>query len=149
MNGRHSLGNFVPDQVTHAGRNQAAAPIEAAIRIEQAALDDHIERDKRRARMQIELAKVEEESRKRKKYGCSHCRQPMGAGKNAGNAAPKGTGEWTTGGQQIGLDKAFMLCLRCSYSWTWQPTPQELDYIQQNGMLGMAPPASERVIAEG
>lgn len=114
--------------------------------IEQRKYEQELEAQKRRDKAMVELAKAEEESARRKKFGCSHSRHPMAMGKLGGHAAPKGTGEWTTGGQLHDDDTATMVCSRCAWTWHWKPTLQERLYIEQQGMLGMAPPDDSRLI---
>jgi hypothetical protein len=111
-------------------------------------LEADIEREKRRTLLAIELAKSEQAILERKKNGCSHSRYENGS-KNAGMPAPKGTGEWTTGGQLIGRDEAFLVCMRCSYGWKWKTSYEEREQIANTGMLGMAPPKPERLVWEG
>ena len=114
--------------------------------IEQRKYEQELETQKRKDRAMVELAKAEEEAAKRKKYGCTHSRLPMSAGKYGGHAAPKGQGEWVTGGQMHDDDTATMICQRCSWTWHWKPTLQERQYIEQSGMMGMAPPDESRLI---
>lgn len=116
--------------------------------IQQKEYDDKINAAKRKALMVVELGKAEEQAMKMKKEGCSHSRHGMGAGKLAGHACAKGKGEWTTGGQLHGDGTATMVCTRCSYTWHWQPTNQEREYVGDAGMLGMSPPEESRLIKE-
>jgi hypothetical protein len=111
-------------------------------------IEADVEREKRRTLLAVELAKSEQATMDRKKNGCSHSRYENGS-RNAGQAAPKGTGEWTTGGQLVGRDTACTICVRCAYSWIWKPTWEQREYIENVGMLGMAPPKPEQVISEG
>jgi hypothetical protein len=111
-------------------------------------IEADIERERRRTMLAVELGKVEQEHQERRKNGCSHSRYENGS-KNAGQPAPKGTGEWTTGGQLVGRDTACTICVRCAYNWIWKPTWEEREYINNVGMLGMAPPKPEQVISEG
>jgi len=127
--------------------------------LEEKAIEKQIEADKRRSLMQVEMAKAEEEHIKRKKYGCSHYRWPMSAGKLGGHGAPKGQGESCLSGQlqgrnpQTGAPRATAICQRCSWTWIFEPTIQELDQIQESGLMGWAPPTKERygdrLISEG
>ena len=64
-------------------------------------IEQDVQRERRRTLLSVELAKVEEEKTQRRKHGCSHSRVENGS-KNAGMPAPKGTGEWTTGGRLVG-----------------------------------------------
>jgi hypothetical protein len=130
--------------------------LEAAIRaakapnvLEQKAIDEAIEKEKRRNLLMKELGKAEQETMLRRKNGCSHSRHPQGSGKRAGQPAPRGQGEWTTGGQLVGRDLAVLCCLRCAWTWQWQPTYEEREFILNEGMLGMAPPPADRLLAEG
>lgn len=111
-------------------------------------IEEDVEREKRRTLLAVELAKAEQAIMERKKNGCSHSRFSNGA-KNAGCPAPKGTGEWTTGGQLIGRDEAFLVCLRCSYGWKWKTTYDEREQTANVGLLGTAPPSADRIIWEG
>jgi hypothetical protein len=123
--------------------------------LEQKEIEKAIEADKRRTLMAVEMGKAEEEHMRRRKEGCSHSRYPMSMGKLGGNPCQRGTGEWTTGGQlcgrnpQTGAPRALLICQRCAWTWQWEPNVQELDHIQETGLLGFAPPAKERLIAEG
>jgi hypothetical protein len=128
-----------------------AAAVAAANRpdpLREKELAEQLATEKRRTAMMLELGKIEEASTKRKKDGCTHSRLPMSAGKFGGHAARKGEGEWTTGGQLHSDGTATLICTRCSWTWHFQPTLQERDYIEQQGMLGMAPPAESRLITE-
>jgi hypothetical protein len=128
-----------------------AAAIQAANKLnplEEKKLQEELAAQKRRDQAAIQLAKIEEESMRNRKSGCSHSRHPMAMGKLGGHAAPKGKGEWTTGGQMHDDDTATMVCTRCSWTWHWKPTLQERQYIEQNGMMGMAPPDESRLIKQ-
>lgn len=129
--------------------------IEAAIRaakapnvLEQQAIDAEIEKQKRRDKLTVELARVEEEVTRRRKHGCTHSRVPQGQ-RNAGAPCPRGQGEWVTGGQLVGRDEAMLICQRCSWGWKFKTTFEEREYINSVGMLGMPPPPPDRVIWEG
>jgi hypothetical protein len=131
--------------------------LEAAVRaanapnaLEQKAIAEDLQREHRRALFAVELGKVEEGRMLAKKNGCTHSRLSMAAGKNGGNTAPRGEGEWTTGGQLSGnAEEAMLICTRCSYMWKWKVTNQEREFINNTGLLGMAPPPHERVTWEG
>jgi len=117
---------------------------------EQKAIDEQLQREHRRNLLAIELAKVEEQRLQARKNGCTHSRLSMAAGKNGGNPAPRGEGEWTTGGQLSGNgDEAMLVCLRCSWVWKWRVTNQEREFINNQGLCGAPPPPAERVIWEG
>ena len=109
--------------------------------LEQKKYDEEAKKEKRRAMLAIELGKTEAESRYRKQMGCSHSRDSR-----TGNAVPRGTGEWTTGGQLHSNDTASLSCLRCGTSWIFPTTAQEREYINNAGMLGMSPPPVDRCI---
>jgi len=128
----------------------AIRAVRAPTVLEQKEIDAALEREKRKAKAMVELAKAEEEHMRRRKFGCSHMRYPEG-GPRAGLDCPKGTaaGQWTTGGQVHGNGTATTLCLRCGWTWTWKPSFSELEYINSNGLLGQAPPPADRVIHEG
>lgn len=104
--------------------------------------NEEINREKRRAMFAVELAKAEEQTRLNRINGCSHSRDSR-----LGNAVAKGTGEWTTGGQMHGNDTATLTCLRCGFGWHFSTTPQEREYFREQGMLGMAPPPMDRLVA--
>ena len=121
--------------------------------LEQKEIDKQIEADKRRDLAMRSLAKIEEEAARNKKNSCSHTRHPMAMGMLGGHGAPKGQGEWTTGGQfsgrndKTGAIQAVLVCSRCSMTWRWEPTVKELDYFQNGGtMLGYAPPPEDRLV---
>ena len=121
--------------------------------LEQRQIDEQIAADKRRSQMMVELGKTEEQAMKEKRDRCTHSRHPMTAGKFGGHPAPKGQGEWTTGGQMLGRKKAVLICTRCSYTWVFEPTDTEAEYIEQSGLQGFAPPTKEkygdRLLEEG
>lgn len=77
---------------------------------------------------------------------CSHCRWPATAGKLGGHAAPRGQGEWVTGGQIHGRGIIGLTCLRCGNRWLWQGTQDELEYAESAGLLNFPPPAEERCL---
>lgn len=138
------------DELQELLSNAVAAAIGAAKALnplEQKKYDEALAADERRKQMMVALGKIEEESARRKKEGCSHCRWPMSAGRNAGSAAPKGQGEWCTSGQIHGYDTIGLICQRCGTVWVYRATPQELEYAQQAGLLGMAPPPDSRLLA--
>jgi hypothetical protein len=128
-----------------------AAAVSAANKlnpIEQRKLDEELASQKRKNLAAVEMGRIEEESMRRRRDGCSHSRYSMAQGKLGGHAAPKGQGEWTTGGQLHGNGTATLICTRCSWTWTFEPTRQERDFIEQQGMLGMAPPPESRLIKD-
>ena len=117
---------------------------------QQKAVQEELQREHRRNLLAVELGKVEEARMQARKNGCTHSRLSMAAGKNGGNAAPRGTGEWTTGGQLSGDgEEAMLICQRCSWMWKWKVTNQEREAINNVGLLGAAPPPAERVTWEG
>src|SRR5215475_5132298 len=65
----------------------------------------------------------------------------------------RGGGQLCGRNPKSGAPRAVLVCTRCSWTWTWEPTVQELDYINESGMLGMTPPTKERygdrLISEG
>jgi hypothetical protein len=89
------------------------------------------------------LGKIEEEARERRKNGCTHTRHALGT-KLAGHAAPRGQGEWTTGGQMHGDGTATITCTRCAYQWRFLPNHTEREYTQDSGLLGAAPPPARK-----
>ena len=78
--------------------------------------------------------------------GCSHSRWPSSAGKMGGHAAPRGQGEWATGGQIHGHGLLGLTCLRCGKGWFWMGSPQELDYAESAGLLNFPPPDDSRCL---
>jgi hypothetical protein len=114
--------------------------------IEQKALDEAENASKRRQLLMKTLGKAEEESMRRKRYGCSHSRYSNAAGRLAGHSAPRGTGEWTTGGQTHGNGTITVICMRCATDWTYKGTPEEYQSAQDAGLLGVEPPPPERWI---
>ena len=116
--------------------------------LEQKKYDEEIAAQKRKDLAARQLAKIEQEAMENKKRSCTHSRLPMSAGKFGGHSAPKGQGEWVTGGQMHGDDTATLICQRCSWTWHWKPTLQERQYIEQQGMMGMAPPDESRLIKQ-
>lgn len=114
--------------------------------LEEKAYKEKLAQEERKAKMVVALGRVEEEAALRKRNGCSHSRHA--SGKLAGHACPKGQGEWVTSGQMHSNGKATMVCERCSTTWHWEPTVAERDYIENAGMLGMAPPEESRLIKD-
>ena len=104
--------------------------------MEQRKFDEEVERDRRRNMLMIELGKVEEEKDRRRKNGCSHKRDAK-----TGDAVSRDSmGEWTTGGQAYQDGTAAIICLRCSTTWIFKPTPEQYSIILQNGLLKARPP---------
>ena len=130
--------------------NMFSKAMEAAVKaarapsvLEQKQIDKQIESDKRRDLAMRALGKIEAEAAEARKHSCSHTRHPMAMGLLGGHAAPKGKGEWITGGQlsgrndKTGAIQAVLVCSRCATTWRWEPNVQELDYFQGGGtMLG-------------
>jgi hypothetical protein len=116
--------------------------------IEQRKYEQELQAQKRKDLAAVQLAKIEEENLRNRKNSCSHSRYPMAMGKLGGHNCPKGQGEWTTGGQMHDDDTATMICQRCSWTWHWKPALQERQYIEQNGMMSMAPPDESRLIKQ-
>ena len=138
---------------------QLAKIIEAAVRaarapniLEQKALEEEIAKEKRKRMMMVQLGKIEEESARRKRYGCTHRRIAQGQ-KHAGHPGVKGgpvPTEATTGGQFTGRGNeiATLVCTRCGTTWQWRPTPDERDYLEQSGFLSYEPPSEDRLLSE-
>jgi hypothetical protein len=151
--------NLTEDQLN----SMIAKAVEAGVRaskalnpLEQKAYDEQIAAEQRKQQMIVELGKAEEQAMWQKKHGCSHSRYSAQAGKLGGHACPKGTGEWTTGGQfqgeeaGTGIPLATLCCSRCAWTWHWKPTPQERHQLEENGFLGYPPPSEDRLLnAEG
>lgn len=109
-----------PTKNVTLSREDLQALLEAVVKaakapnaLEQKAIDAEVERDRRRTMLMIELAKIEEQKQIARKNGCSHERYPQGH-RHAGHPAPRGIGEFTTGGQLTGRELATLVCLRCS-----------------------------------
>lgn len=115
--------------------------------LEQKKYDEEVAKDKRRAQMVVSLGRAEEEAMNQKKGRCSHCRWPAGSGKRSGEAAPRGQGEWCTGGQKHGDQTASLICGRCAFEWRFRPTPGEMDYLDNEGFMGFAPPSDDRLLS--
>jgi hypothetical protein len=110
--------------------------------LEERKFKEEVERERRRDRMAVELAKAEAQNQRNRMLGCSHkCDQKTGLA--VGRDRPDGL--WTTAGQLHGNDLATLCCIRCGWVWRWKTNPGERDYINNVGMLNMAPPANERV----
>lgn len=104
--------------------------------------NEEVEKERRRDRMGIELSKAEEINQRNKMYGCSHRCDPktgLAVGGDRQDAL------WTTGGQLHGNDLATLSCMRCGWRWTWKTNAQEREYINNAGMLRMAPPPKAQV----
>jgi hypothetical protein len=118
--------------------------------VEQRALQTAEETEKRKTALRAQVAQEEAKALSHKR-ACTHTRYPNGH-KRAGFPAPRGQGDWTTGGQLVGApgeQLANLICMRCSNTWQWKPTGQEAEYIMNEGMLGMEPPSKERIVFEG
>lgn len=112
--------------------------------IEQKQLDDQLAAEERRKAMMKALGEAEEQTLRRKKYGCSHHRNDKGE-----SVAPGSPGAIpTTQGQVHGDDTITLICMRCSTTWRWKATAAERDYAinAEHGLLGFAPPPEERLI---
>jgi len=116
--------------------------------IEQKRIDEEIEKERKRDLAQAQLAKIEQEAMEEKKRRCSHTRYPMAMGARGGHLAPKGQGEWITSGQCHSPKLATLICMRCSYTWNFEPTTAEFEQITQSGMIGWAPPDQSRILSE-
>lgn len=110
--------------------------------LEERKYKEEVARERRRDRMSIELAKAEEQNQRNKMLGCSHKCDPK-TGLAVGRDRPDGL--WTTAGQLHGNDLATLCCIRCGWTWRWKTNPGERDYINNVGMLNMAPPPKDRV----
>jgi hypothetical protein len=153
------LISITEDQLTSMFSKAMESAVKAARApgvLEQKAIDKQIEDDKRRDMAMRSLAKIEEEAIRRKRDNCSHSRYSMAAGALGGHDCAKGKGEWTTGGQlsgrndKTGAVQAVLVCTRCSRTFRWEPTVQELDYFQNGGsMLGYPPPSEDRLVLSG
>jgi len=146
--------SITPEQLQELLRTAIAEAVGQATKlnpIEQRRLDEELQKDRRRNMMMIQLGKIEEESARQKRDGCSHMRHPAGAGKLAGHSAPKGSlgAEWCTGGQAYQDGTAMIICLRCSSTWLFRPDPNYYNAILQNGLLGEAPPPEAHTICPG
>lgn len=112
--------------------------------LEERKYNEELEREKRRTRMSVELAKAEEQMARNRMLGCSHKADPR---TGLAISRDRVDGDWTTGGQMHSNDLATLACMRCGWTWRWRTTPAERDYINNVGMLHMSPPAEERVRA--
>src|SRR5579859_6994782 len=91
--------------------------------IEQRKFDQETEKEDRRNQMMIQLGKIEEESNRRRKDGCTHRRYNMSNEKHAGEMAPKEATDatWSTGGQAYQNGLACLVCTRCQNVWMFRP----------------------------
>lgn len=112
--------------------------------LEQRKFDDEDAKDRRRDLLGAELAKVEMEKRWRDQNACSHS-----VDRQTGDAVPRGTGKWITGGQAYQDGTAALHCLRCKFVWRFRPTPEQFAVIVQNGMYAFAPPPDEQTLCNG
>ena len=136
---------FSPEQLQDFMAKAMAAAVAEARKMtpmEERKYTEEVQREKRRMRMSIELAKAEEQMQRNKRLGCSHkcdARTGLAVGRD------RQDGVWTTAGQLHGNDMATLVCIRCAWTWRWVTNPNERDYINNTGMLNMAPPDSKRV----
>ena len=135
------------------GKAELQELIEAVVRaakapgvLEQRAMDEDIERQKRRDQLAIELGYAEQLKMWNQQQGCTHSRYSMGAGKLAGHGCKSGQGEWTTGGQLNSNGNASLVCLRCGTNWIFIPTANEKEYAEHEGFLGFQPPPIDRCL---
>ena len=114
--------------------------------IEQRKLDEDLQRERKRTQMMVQLGKIEEESARRKREGCSHMRDAK-----TGDGVPRShpTGEWTTSGQAYQNGTAIIICQRCSSTWLFKPDPNYYSVIIQNGLLKAPPPPDELTMCPG
>lgn len=103
---------------------------------------EEVERDRRRTLMAVELAKAEDQIQRNRMLGCSHKCDPR-TGLAVGR--DRADGMWTTSGQLHGNDQATLVCYRCAWPWRWVTNAAERDYINNVGMLNMAPPDPAKV----
>ena len=115
--------------------------------LEEKKYNEELAKDKRRAQMVVALGRAEEEAMKQKRGRCSHSRWPAGTGKRSGESCPTGQGEWCTGGQKHGDMTVSIICQRCATEWRFKATPGEIDYGDNEGFLGFAPPPPERCVS--
>lgn len=113
--------------------------------LEQRKLDEEMKKEHRRNLLMVELGKQEEERERRRKFGCSHKRDPR-TGDAVGKDMP---GEWCTGGQAFQNGLAMMICLRCATPWLFRPTPNYYNDILQSGLLKQPPPPESQLYCMG
>lgn len=114
--------------------------------IEQRKLDEELAREKRKSMMMVQLGKIEEEAARAKRENCSHMRDAK-TGDSVARNAPNG--EWTTGGQAYQDGTAMVICVRCSSTWLFRPSPEYYNVILQNGLRGAPPPPEHMTICNG
>lgn len=114
--------------------------------LEQKKLEEELRKDRRKLRRSIEEGYSAELKRWAQQNGCTHSRWPAGH-RNAGESAPRGQGEWTTGGQVSG-NVISLLCLRCQTTWKFEGTQQEVEYANNSasGLMCFPPPPVERCL---
>ena len=126
-------------QILATAVGAAVAEVKKMNPLEEEKFHKEMELKKRRNRMQVEFAKIEEEAARRKKFGCTHSRYPSGH-RLAGNMCPRGQGEWMTSGQVNSKGIASMICVRCASVWLFKVNTEEMQNIIDGGLAGVAPP---------
>jgi len=109
--------------------------------IEARALQAELEKERRRNILAVELGYASEMQRYNQQHSCTHHRD-----EKSGQSVAKGNGTPTTSGQVLGSGNILLICLRCSTEWIWQPTREELEYVNNASLLGFPPPSIERCL---
>lgn len=140
---------FTPEEIQNLLKTAISEAIAAANKmnpIEQRKFDEDMAKERRRNQMMLQLGKIEEESARQKREGCSHMRDAK-----TGDGVPRNhpTGEWTTGGQAYQNGIAGIICQRCSSMWLFRPEANYYNSILQNGLLKAPPPPVELTICPG
>lgn len=134
-------------QILATAVGAAVAEVKKMNPLEEEKFKKEMELKKRRDMMQVEMGRIEEESARRKRFGCSHSRYPNGH-RLAGHPCPKGQGEWVTGGQMHSKGVASIICLRCGTAWLFKPDADEVQAIIDGGLVGMAPPNESKCLMQ-
>jgi hypothetical protein len=127
MSGNERLTRFVEAAVLSATNPRSAL---------QRPIDAELDADEKLLRKEMELGWAEAQHMARRGETCQHHRKDGG---------------WCTGGKLIDEDtatpKALLVCLRCGWEYQWELTYKEHISLRETGLLGLAPPPKERLIA--
>jgi len=124
-----------------AAVDKAVAAAKAMNPLEQKRYNEEVDMETRKAALREAVSRDKERTRNARR-NCTHSRD------NIGKYVAKGTGVWTTSGQLHADDTISLLCLRCQMTWVFKSAPweRELFHTGEHGLLGLTPPADDRLL---
>ena len=110
--------------------------------LEKQQMEEQAERERRRQLLAVELGKAEEAARWHRQNSCTHSRSAT-----TGVAVERGTGVYTTSGQQHSDGSVSLVCMRCATIWRFMPNSREDQFLKDGGeLLGFPPPPIGRLL---